>query len=36
MALRARHHGLQFDRAQVFERLIGRLPGFADRELSAV
>lgn len=36
MALRARHHGLQFDRAQVFERLMGRLPGFADRELSAV
>jgi hypothetical protein len=34
MAERAREHALQFDRAHIFDRLLGRLTEVAERELS--
>jgi glycosyltransferase involved in cell wall biosynthesis len=36
MALRAREHALQFDRAHVFDRLLQRLTEATERELSPI
>jgi glycosyltransferase involved in cell wall biosynthesis len=36
MADRARQHALQFDRTRVFDRLLGRLAGVTERELSLI
>jgi len=35
-AERARQHALQFDRTRVFDRLLGRLAGVTERELSLI